>query len=168
MSTGPFNQTFNWGDSDPVADSEFVHNFFHLAALPTATPANARAYAYTARRLLGPHPSCESGVCALSLMAYSNLGGPGDLAALPTFKSMAFMDSGWNGSQAVGFIREKWNDENAAYLAFKGGNAQANHNDDDGGDFVLDWMGKRWAADLGADSYGLSGYWDKSSAFGHR
>ena len=34
--------------------------------------------------------------------------------------------------------------------------------------FLFEMAGHRWATDLGADSYGLSGYWSKSSAHGNR
>ena len=33
---------------------------------------------------------------------------------------------------------------------------------------TLTSIGARWACDLGAASYGLPGYWDKSTANGHR
>jgi len=38
----------------------------------------------------------------------------------------------------------------------------------DAGTFLFEMAGHRWATDLGADSYGLSGYWSKSSAHGNR
>jgi hypothetical protein len=53
-------------------------------------------------------------------------------------------------------------------LAFKAGNGEANHNDLDSGSFVLEMGGQQWAIDLGSDSYGLPGYFDKSSAHGKR
>ena len=45
---------------------------------------------------------------------------------------------------------------------------QANHNDLDAGSFVFEMAGHRWASDLGADSYGLPGYFTKSAAHGKR
>ena len=54
------------------------------------------------------------------------------------------------------------------WIGFKGGNGQSNHNDLDAGTFIFEMEGHRWAVDLGADSYGLSGYWDKSAAAGKR
>lgn len=197
QSTGPTHHTFNWGDSDGEGLDEFVHDFFHLAALPTVNPAAARQYAYTARTALGPNPSCGLEVCAMSLLAYSPEGGPGDIAQLPKSSAVRFTDSGWDGKRAIAVMRQGWADSNGPFVAFKAGNGQANHNDDDAGDFVLDWMGQRWAVDLGADScvflsclhlrtdpreslmltllhlvsfdrYGLKGYWDKSTAHGQR
>jgi hypothetical protein len=54
------------------------------------------------------------------------------------------------------------------WLAFKAGNGQANHNDLDAGSFVLEMGGCDWALDLGADSYGLPAYFEKSPAHGKR
>lgn len=45
------------------------------------------------------------------------------------------------------------NDKNGIYAAIKGGDNQMPHNDLDIGNFVLDAMGERWAADLGAEPY---------------
>jgi len=59
---------------------------------------------------------------------------------------------------AAAFIRSGWGNPNAIYIAFKGGNNHASHGHLDLGSFVLDAFGERWAVDLGADSYGLPGY----------
>ena len=59
---------------------------------------------------------------------------------------------------ATAFFRGAWGDTNAVYVAFKGGSNQASHGHLDLGSFVLDAFGERWAMDLGADSYGLPGY----------
>jgi len=58
------------------------------------------------------------------------------------------------------FMRSKWNDPNAFFIGFKGGDNQADHAHLDLGSFVLDAMGERWAFDLGRDDYDLPGYWD--------
>ena len=49
---------------------------------------------------------------------------------------------------------------NANYLAIKGGVIGESHGDLDGGSFVLDAIGQRWALDLGSDSYTLPGYFE--------
>jgi hypothetical protein len=48
QTTGPTG-TFNWGDSDGELVDEFVHDFFHLAALPGIDPLMSKQYAYSAR-----------------------------------------------------------------------------------------------------------------------
>lgn len=44
-------------------------------------------------------------------------------------------------------------DEKDLYLGIKAGKANVNHGHMDAGSFVVDWNGKRWASDLGVQSY---------------
>jgi hypothetical protein len=59
---------------------------------------------------------------------------------------------------AQAYMRSGWNDQEAWFVGFKGGDAHASHGHLDLGSFVLDAFGYRWAADLGKDNYGLPGY----------
>ena len=59
---------------------------------------------------------------------------------------------------ATVFMRNAWEDTNAVFVGFKGGSNHSSHGHLDQGTFVLDAAGERWALDLGADSYGLPGY----------
>lgn len=74
-------------------------------------------------------------------------------APLPRAKSFARI------SQA--YLRSAWNDPQAWFIGFKGGDAHASHGHLDLGSFVLDGLGERWAVDLASDSYGLPGYFGK-------
>ena len=58
----------------------------------------------------------------------------------------------------LAFFRSAWNDKDALYVGFKGGDNAANHAHLDLGTFVLDALGQRWAVDLGPDDYNLPGY----------
>ena len=58
----------------------------------------------------------------------------------------------------VAFFRSAWEDPQALYVGFKGGNNRANHSHLDLGTFVLDAHGYRWAVDLGSDNYNLPAY----------
>ncbi len=58
----------------------------------------------------------------------------------------------------VAFFRSAWEDSQALYVGFKGGNNRANHSHLDLGTFVLDARGYRWAVDLGSDNYNLPAY----------
>ncbi len=58
------------------------------------------------------------------------------------------------------FLRTAWNDPQATFLGFKGGDNRANHSHLDLGSFVLEAKGERWAIDLGADDYDLPGYFN--------
>jgi oligo-alginate lyase len=57
------------------------------------------------------------------------------------------------GEQPVAFWRSSWVDPNALWFAIKGGGAAHNHAHMDGGSFVLDYAGLRWAKDLGMQDY---------------
>jgi hypothetical protein len=69
---------------------------------------------------------------------------------LPLAQSFARVDQA--------YLRSAWNDPNAWYIGFKGGDGHASHGHLDFGNFVMDAFGQRWASDLGPDSYGLPGY----------
>jgi len=58
----------------------------------------------------------------------------------------------------VAFLRSAWEDRDAVFVGFKGGDNRANHSHLDLGTFVLDALGARWALDLGGDDYNLPGY----------
>lgn len=58
----------------------------------------------------------------------------------------------------VAFLRGAWEDPQALYVGFKGGDNRANHSHLDLGTFVFDALGQRWAVDLGGDDYDLPGY----------
>jgi len=55
-------------------------------------------------------------------------------------------------------LRGNWTDSRATYVGCKGGWVGADHGNLDGGDFVLDALGKRWFQELSSDDYALSGY----------
>ena len=55
-------------------------------------------------------------------------------------------------------LRSAWNDPRSLYVGCKGGDNKVNHSHLDLGSFVFDALGKRWAYDLGSDSYLLPQY----------
>lgn len=174
---GPATRTvFNWADADENA-CESV-NLMQLAAL---FPSTAATYAPTARALIDGYPSdinhqpgsiaaksCSSWYrgtlaysCVISLLAYS---GKGSVANLSHLLPLDYLFE----RRAVGFFRGSWTDRNTSWLGFKGVNSTADHGDLDGGTFVLEMGGQRWAIDLGSGNYGLKGYWTKESKEGAR
>jgi hypothetical protein len=70
------------------------------------------------------------------------------------------------GDVNTGYMRSKWEEPEATFIAFKGGNNQADHAHLDLGSFVLDMNGVRWASELGRDNYDLPGYFDLSEEGG--
>ena len=190
-NTGPLDKMFNWGDSDDDGADEFVVDFMGLASMkPTTTEAAVAAY--WGRNVFNRTLRCDEAGCALALLDWPSpsLGAATDLEALPKCASFRFSDAGWDNKTALGYFRSDWRQSKCAdwnraarpgfmceprkpedqpvWLAFKGGNGQANHNDLDAGSFVFEMAGHRWAVDLGSDSYGLPDYFSKSSAHGKR
>ena len=49
--------------------------------------------------------------------------------------------------------RSSWKDDEAMFVGLKGGSPSGNHGHMDGGSFVLDTKGVRWAIDIGAEGY---------------
>ncbi|MGN7223894.1 CBM96 family carbohydrate-binding protein [Curtobacterium flaccumfaciens] len=61
-------------------------------------------------------------------------------------------------------LRSSWDDSNASYVGLRDGSLdRAVHSDMDQGSIVFDALGVNWFTDLGADDYGLPGYFDVDS-----
>ena len=58
-------------------------------------------------------------------------------------------------------LRSGWQDPTATFVGLKAGELGASHGHLDGGSFVIEALGKRWAHDFGGDDYGLPGYFSK-------
>ncbi|HEV2487253.1 MAG TPA: heparinase II/III family protein [Terracidiphilus sp.] len=152
QSIGPTLQFANFGDAHPdVYPSPQVFWFARRFHRP--------AYAQYERPIvlnthLDPNEQNESSRFAILGLFWSALPPiPGDAAPVPPVESFARV------SQA--YIRSAWNDPNAWYIGFKGGDAHASHGHLDLGSFVMDALGQRWANDLAGDSYGLPGYFGR-------
>jgi heparinase II/III-like protein len=71
------------------------------------------------------------------------------------------LDRLFKGLSEVTVMRSSWDDRDALFVSLKGGSNSINHGHLDMGTFEIHALGERWAIDLGADNYNLSGYWDK-------
>ncbi len=136
--TGPSGRTFNFADG---GDHPVYGPVFFWMDRRFKNPVYARHERET------PKPA------PLDLLWYSRKGLSPAGAGLP-------LDKWYRGVQVVSF-RSAWGDENAFFLAAKGGDNQANHAHLDLGSFVFEAGGVRWALDLGADDYNLPGYWSR-------
>ena len=58
--------------------------------------------------------------------------------------------------------------QDGAFVSFHGGQTTGGHNHYDGGTFVFDAMGERWASDLGADDYNLAAEYGKEALYRNR
>ena len=176
---GPSQTPFNFGDSYPDIDNSAAMYFMGYAALPTSSLALRRLCAYEGRRLArliagyagaGEVDSydCTRIDCARLLLDYSAAGSHADLLSQPRARVFRLSAFGWDGRAAVGFFRSGWSTDKSgvtgkeAWLAFKAANGVPNHNDLDGGSFVMEMGGQRWASDLGGDNYQLRGYFTQT------
>ena len=57
------------------------------------------------------------------------------------------------GPVPITIQRSSWDNARAIFVGLKAGSPSANHGHMDGGSFVLDADGVRWAYDLGAENY---------------
>lgn len=127
-------------------------NFADASARAGASPALfwlARRYDDPAVAF-GAREAALSGASARDLLWFDTRGSAADLAALP-------LDIRYQAAQ-LALFRSAWNDKEAIYVGFKGGDNAVNHAHLDLGTFVLDALGQRWAVDLGPDDYDLPGY----------
>ena len=69
------------------------------------------------------------------------------------------LDKYFESTQVV-TMRSDYQNNLGTFIGFKGGLAGAPHGDLDIGSFVYDSLGIRWAVDLGAENYGVNGYFD--------
>ncbi len=149
--TGPTGRTFNYADAGDGA-GEFP------ALLWLARRFEQPLYADEERRL-------ASGRNPLDLLWYQPTTGAADgKQASPKASGPkaigAPLDTFFKGVD-VAFLRSAWEDPNALWLGFKGGDNAANHSHLDLGTFVFEALGERWAVELGGDNYNLPGYFGK-------
>jgi hypothetical protein len=134
---GPTGLFFNYADASPRAGA--APTLFWLARRyddPTVA--------------FGARDAALAGASARDLLWYDSRGTTADLATLP-------LDIRYQAAH-LAFFRSAWNDKEAIYVGFKGGDNATNHAHLDLGTFVLDALGQRWAVDLGPDDYDLPGY----------
>ncbi|MGC8667566.1 MAG: heparinase II/III domain-containing protein [Chthonomonadales bacterium] len=134
---GPTGRTFNYADAHDGAGSD---PWMHWLGERFHQPV----YHWEAAASAGNHPT------ALDLVWYRKPVVSVAAAHVP-------LDALYKGVN-VAFFRTAWEDNNALFVGFKGGDNEANHAHLDLGTFVLDALGKRWALDLGSDNYNLPGY----------
>jgi len=69
------------------------------------------------------------------------------------------LDSFYEGENVVTF-RDKWSADNTTFVGIHGGKTVVNHSHLDGGSFVFDADGYRWARDRGKSPYDVANAWD--------
>jgi len=135
--TGPTGLFFNFADCSETARED--PSLFWLARrydLPVLAAAQ--------RQLVGDRGGTGD------LMWYDPRGSDEDIKRLP-------LDAHFQRIHVVA-MRSAWQDPQATFIGFKGGDNKAGHAHLDLGTFVLDASEERWACELGADDYNMPGY----------
>ncbi len=133
---GPIGRTFNYADAGDRAGR--AAEMFWLART-----LDKPRYAWHER-------SCDGRPDAFHLLWFDPRGAGPKAENWP-------LDRYFRGVE-VAFFRSAWEDRDAVFVGFKGGDNKANHSNLDLGVFVLDALGQRWAVDLGPDDYNLPAY----------
>lgn len=139
-SIGPTRKAFNYADGGERADT--APELFWLAR-----QYHRPVWSWAERNKVGAPD-------ALDLIWFDSRGEGAVKEKMP-------LDAYLKGIDVV-FMRSAWEDPQALFIGFKGGDNQANHSHLDLGTFVLDGLGHRWAVDLGGDNYNLPGYFSKA------
>jgi hypothetical protein len=135
--TGPTGKSFNHSDSDPE-DAGGPQLFW------MANTFNRPAYAWFWKQ------RAAAGV--LNLLWYEP-----DVAEMADRQPDLPLDKHFEASHAALF-RSGWDDPEALFVGFKGGDNDASHAHLDIGAFLLEALGVRWAIELGSDDYNMPGY----------
>lgn len=153
QAAGPTDQTANFGDAEsknPIAPQAF----WFAARFQNPIYAEQERESYH-RNVLGIEVQNENSRFAFLGLVWLSRIPLVDHATMPPL-----VQSFGRVNQA--YLRSAWNNPDAWFIGFKGGDAMASHGHLDLGTFVLDAIGQRWAVDLGPDSYGLPQYfWKK-------
>jgi len=136
--TGPTGQTFNYADA---------HGSWHGAPqlFWLAAEFSRPAWAFEQQLQAADRPSPLDLLWGAPWLSRKNA--PNSLPLDRHFEGVS-----------VAFLRGAWNDKQATFVGFKGGDNRVNHSHLDLGSFVLDMLGERWFGDLGSDDYNLPGY----------
>jgi hypothetical protein len=142
--TGPGGLYFNYSDCGPGG-------VFNPAVFWFARRYGKPYVAYHQLRRIGADGANGRAVLTEALTGrfapLAILWGSSEVAVPPRLHWMG------RGTTPVAMLRSSWTDEDAAYLALKGGTPSANHGHMDIGSFIYEADGVRWALDLGMQSY---------------
>lgn len=139
----PLGEYFNFGDCGPADERLPLWWFFERGAEPALLAGPLEAL-----RRRNAEPPSRSLNRMLPFAALRS-------RALPAADALAPLPLHWHarGESPVFLQRSAWNDPGAWFIGAKGGGAGPSHSHMDGGSFVLEVRGVRWAIDLGRENY---------------
>lgn len=134
---------FNYGDG--AQSKQLVPELFYLAR-QYQNPGLAQALMTLSG---GEFDNVEDIV--LSLLWYNTSTAAGEVD-LPTYA--------WYESEGTAVMRDSWSGSEITYTGVHAGYTNVPHGHLDGGSFIFESQGVRWALDLGWGDYNLAGYWE--------
>jgi hypothetical protein len=145
LVTGPSGSTFNYADGGAGRGAEPAVHWF---AARYGRPDWLLGDAQPRQRALAAGADAESGSNRFLplLMLWMQDASSADAVRMPLH---------WTSDckTPICVHRSSWEDPNAVFVGLKAGSPSGPHGHMDGGSFVLDADGVRWAVDLGAESY---------------
>lgn len=153
-TTGPAGLSFNYADAGGAKPSPSPVLFW-LARTFHHPLAAAFQRSLLEPGLKAKSPNISDRFFAMNIAWFADMNDAGE-GPLP-------IDASFHGGTELVAMRSAWNDPDAIFVGFKGGDNSVNHGHLDIGTFVLDANGRRWAVELGSDNYDLPGYFDKKN-----
>ena len=152
LVTGPSGRTFNYADGGDgrgtcPATWWFAQRFNRPELLPYFEADAYRRYCTERKTRKGVSVPAHGGNRMFAYGLFYVRTPPADLRP--------DMPLVWNagGPVPITVQRSSWDNRTAFFVGLKGGSPSANHGHMDGGSFILEARGVRWALDLGAENY---------------
>lgn len=138
QTCSPTGHMYNFSDGSPAA--RFRPTLFWFAR-----ELQQPGILYQQQMLLESKDVLESRIAPLTALWWPDTG----------FRKTPQLDLCWSGTgiNPLAIFRESWSDQDAMYLALKGGSASVNHAHMDAGSFILEADGVRWGIDIKQQSY---------------
>ncbi len=142
LVTGPSGRTFNYADGGDGRGTDMASWWF---ARRLNRPAVLPYFEVEAYRKFCARRQSRSRMFAYGLFE----------VRAPAADAKIDLPRAWEGggSVPIAVLRSSWTDPRALFAGFKGGSPSSNHGHMDGGSFVFEAKGVRWAVDLGAENY---------------
>ncbi len=143
LVTGPSGRTFNYADGSNSRGSDMASWWFARRLNRPEVLSYFEAEAY--RKFCARRKGWGDRMFAYGLFE----------VRAPAGNAKTALPRAWEGggSVPIAVLRSSWTDPRALFAGLKGGSPSGNHGHMDGGSFVFEAKGVRWAVDIGAENY---------------
>ena len=143
LVTGPSGRTFNYADGGDIRGTDMASWWFARRLNRPGVLPYFETEAY--RKFCARRKGRGNRMFAYGLFE----------VRAPAGNAKTALPRAWEGggSVPIAVLRSNWTDPRALFVGFKGGSPSSSHGHMDGGSFVFEAKGVRWAVDLGAENY---------------